>query len=113
MNTLGIYFGDNDYGNTFYGVITMLLAAYKHNPESPVFEDDESLSEVVNALIIPCYRLYQEKYQHDNHEEIFEYLQRSESHIYRDDNVAVFCQTHDTDSQFIVVDIESGQVGFW
>jgi hypothetical protein len=113
MTTLGIYFGDNDYGNTFYGVITILLAAYKHNPKSLVFEDNESLSEVVNSLIIPCYKLYQGKYENAAYEKIFEYLQRSESHIYRNEDVSVFCQTHEADSQFIFVDIESGQVGFW
>jgi len=53
---IGIKYNDNDFCNTFYGVLNVLLLSYRHCGGLPT--DKINLAIMVNELIVGCYLVY-------------------------------------------------------
>ena len=60
---IAIKFHDNDFINTFYGVLHHLLAAYKHNDSLPT--NKEHLCAIINKLSPICYVTHQNLYSYN------------------------------------------------
>ena len=85
---IAIKFINNDFGNTFLGVLQTLLNAYRHTGMLPPSKSE--LTFMINSLSAPCYVLFQnEKITHNMTEYIHtkEYLQIEEKDLLIDKEV--------------------------
>jgi len=69
MMKIAIKFGDNDFYNTFYGVLETIKNAKKWN--SSLTEDKEELCKIINEISYGIYLAYQNPFPNEN---IKEYL---------------------------------------
>lgn len=89
-----IKFPDNDYYNTFYGVLSTLKCASKWNEKYP--KDKEALCIVINSIIYGCYLLFQKSdYEHLSTKE---YLKISINDILIDDEVEQFLSSKESEN---------------
>jgi hypothetical protein len=60
---IAIKFGDNDFYNSFTGVLKTLLEAYKWQDKLP--EDKEKLCKIINEISYGCYLLFQNQFSYN------------------------------------------------
>ena len=71
---IGIIFKDNDFHNTFFGVLKVLHESWKHTDR--IQNDKKQLCLIINNLSPACYALFQ-----NNHSEMFKSEDRSYLYI--------------------------------
>jgi len=103
---VGIAFGDNDFFNTFWGVLNTLLWAYKWKGELP--ESKEELVEVINALTPVCYRLYQ---RGKPSKQIVEYMKVSVEEILIGNEVDEYLAASSPNSDTFILDTDLDHSG--
>lgn len=60
---IAIRFGDNDFSNTFHGVLATIHDAYKWNDKIPT---KEQLCKIINEMVYGHYLLYQNMFEYND-----------------------------------------------
>lgn len=67
MKKIAIKFGDNDFGNTFFGVLQMLFDSFKYSGKLPT--DKEKLCFLINELSPIAYITHQNMWEYNGLEQ--------------------------------------------
>lgn len=65
---IAIIFGDNDFRNTFYGVLNFLYDAFKHTGSLPT--DKSKLQFLINSISPICYVSHQNQWKYNGLENV-------------------------------------------
>ena len=76
---IAIRFHDNDFGNTFIGVLQFLLNAYKHYGQLP--EDKAELAIIINEISVGAYFSYQNQFEYTHGKTIQEEMVRLRKYL--------------------------------
>lgn len=101
-----INFNDNDYGNTFYGVMEVLLSSYIHN--SKISNNKDYLVNIINEISYPCYLLFQNdsEFLSDKYS-LQDYLKINKEEIFIDEEVDLYIKKNDYgNSENIILDTD-------
>jgi len=104
---IAIKFGDNDFYNTWQGVLKVLREAYIWQKKLP---SKEQLCKIINELSYPCYLLFQNQFEYNEekdgnmHGHTYNYLQITEEQILIDKEVEEYWKntTWDNSETFIM-----------
>lgn len=107
MNKIGIRFGDNDFYNTFTGVLKFLKEGYKWSCDLKFTK--KQLCNLINNISMSCYIVFQNQYEYDVEHFLHtkEYLHLKEDNIYIDDEVDNYLNDKNTflNGEFHVLDL--------
>ena len=90
---IAIKFKDNDFHNTFFGVLKTLLNSYQHNDDLPT--DKIILCDIINDLSPICYNLFQSKKITEISTEHNHYLQITPDNIFINEEVDEYAKLTD------------------
>ena len=65
---IAIIFGDNDFRNTFHGVLNFLYDAFKHTGSLPT--DKRKLQFLINSISSICYVTHQNQWKYNGLENV-------------------------------------------
>lgn len=99
---IAVRFSDNNFGNTFNGVMRTLYDAYKFSGYLP--QEHKEIKDIVNSLSPVCYRIYQD-YDGRDDGYLQDYLMIKESQVMVGDEVDAYikeCDGWDNSETFII-----------